>query len=51
MITTIDVAAAFDTNKYLDSKLEKRDNWWFAESKEIDGDGSINRLAIIGSDG
>lgn len=38
MITTVDVAAAFDTNKYQDSKLEKRDNWWFAESEEMDGD-------------
>jgi len=38
MITTVDVAAAFDTNKYQDSKLEKRDNWLFAESEEMDGD-------------
>lgn len=38
MITTVDVAAAFDTNKYQDSKVEKRDNWWFAESEEMDGD-------------
>jgi hypothetical protein len=38
MIITVDVAAAFDTNKYQDSKIEKRDNWWFAELEEMDGD-------------
>ena len=41
MITTVDVVAAFDTNKYQGSTIEKRDNWWFAESKEIDGDITI----------
>jgi len=38
MITTVDVAAAFDTNKYQDSEIEKRDKWLFAKSEEIDGD-------------
>jgi hypothetical protein len=38
MITTVDVAAAFDTNKYQNSKLEMREKWWFAESEEMDGD-------------
>jgi predicted butyrate kinase (DUF1464 family) len=38
MITTVDVAAAFGANKYQDSKVKKRDNWWFAESEGMDGD-------------
>lgn len=38
MITTVDVAAAYDTNKYQQSTIEKRDEWWFAEQQEKDGD-------------
>ncbi len=38
MITTVDVAAASDTNKYMDSEIEKRDNWLFAKTEEMDGD-------------
>ncbi len=38
MITTVDVSAASDTNKYMDSEIEKRDNWLFAKTEEMDGD-------------
>jgi len=38
MITTVDVAAAHDTNKYQKSSIEKRGDWWFAEKQEKDGD-------------
>ena len=38
MITTVDVAAASDTNKYMDSEIEKRDNWLFAKTEVMDGD-------------
>lgn len=38
MITAVDVAAASDTNKYMDSEIEKRDNWLFAKTEEMDGD-------------
>lgn len=38
MVTTVDVKAAFDTNKYQDSVVEKRENWWFATKEEKDGD-------------
>lgn len=37
-ITAVDVAASFDTNKYQNSDIKKRDDWWFAERIEKDGD-------------
>jgi len=38
IVTTVDVAAAYDTNKYQKSSIEKRGDWWFAEKQEKDGD-------------
>lgn len=38
MITTVDVAAGDDTNKYQHSTIKKREEWWFAEEQEKDGD-------------
>lgn len=38
MITTVDVAAAYDTNKYQNSNIKKRGDWWFTEKQEKDGD-------------
>ncbi len=37
MVTTVDVAASFNTNKY-SQDIQKRDDWIFAEKKEKDGD-------------
>lgn len=38
MVTSVDVAAAFDTNKYMQDEVKKRGNWWFAEQIEEHGD-------------
>ncbi len=38
VITTVDVTASFDTNKYKQSDIQKREKWIFAERKETDGD-------------
>ncbi|MFH1655781.1 MAG: hypothetical protein ABH954_04135 [Candidatus Omnitrophota bacterium] len=38
MITTVDITAAFDTNKYQQSTIEKRGDWWFAVEQGMDGD-------------
>ncbi|MFH1771232.1 MAG: hypothetical protein ABH872_00245 [Candidatus Omnitrophota bacterium] len=38
MLTTVDVIAAYDTNKYQQSDIKKRNDWWFAEQTEMDGD-------------
>jgi len=38
IVTTVDAAAAYDTNKYQKSNIEKRGDWWFAEKQEKDGD-------------
>lgn len=38
IITMVDVTAAFDTNEYQQSSIEKRDDWWFAKTEEKDGD-------------
>lgn len=38
MITTVDVAAGYNTNKYQHNTIEKREEWWFAEEQEKDGD-------------
>lgn len=38
MITAVDVAAASDTNKYQHGTVKKREDWWFAEEQEKDGD-------------
>ena len=38
VVTTVDVTAAFDTNKYQQSDIKKRDDWWFVEEEEMDGD-------------
>ena len=32
--TTVDVIAAYDTNKYQQNTIEKRDDWWFTEQEE-----------------
>lgn len=34
IVTTVDVAASFDTNEYPLSTIEKRGAWWFTEKKE-----------------
>jgi hypothetical protein len=36
MITTVDVAAAFNSNKYQQSIIKKQDGWWHAEKEELD---------------
>ena len=38
VVTTIDVATAFDTNEYQQDTIEKRGDWWFAKAEEKDGD-------------
>lgn len=38
MITTVDVASAFDTNKYQQSTIEKRGDWWFAVEQGMECD-------------
>jgi hypothetical protein len=38
IITTVDVIAAYDTNKYQQGAIEKRDDWWFVEQEEKDGE-------------
>ena len=38
IVTTVDIAAAHDTNKYQRDTIEKRDDWWFAEREEKIGD-------------
>lgn len=36
MITSVDLAAAFNSNRYQNSEVEKRGDWWFAEAGEMD---------------
>ena len=38
MVTTVDMVAAYDTNKYQLSEIEKRNEWWFYKNIEMDGD-------------
>jgi hypothetical protein len=38
VVTTVDVSSAFDTNKYQQSAVQKRGDWWFVEHEEMDGD-------------
>jgi hypothetical protein len=42
IVTTVDVAASFDTNEYRQKDIEKRGNWWFAEKKETYNKDTIN---------
>lgn len=37
MVTTVDVQAASDSNRYGNSDVEQRDDWWFASTEEMDG--------------
>jgi hypothetical protein len=36
MITTVDVSAAFDSNKYQQSTVQEKDDWIFSENEEED---------------
>ena len=38
IITTVDVSAAFNTNQYHLSEIKKRNDWYFYEEIETDGD-------------
>lgn len=38
IVTTVDVSAAFDTNEYQQSEVKKRNDWWYTEKEEMDGD-------------
>lgn len=38
MVVTMDVAATYDTNKYQNDQVDRRDGWWFANSQETHGD-------------
>jgi hypothetical protein len=41
IVATVDVQAASDSNRYGDSDVEQRDDWWFATKEETDGDISL----------
>jgi len=34
MATTVDIAAAHDSNRYMLNDIQKRDDWWFSERKQ-----------------
>jgi hypothetical protein len=38
MITTVDIKAAYDTNKYQVSDIARRNDWLFYEKTKMDGD-------------
>ena len=38
IVATVDVVAAYDTNKYQLEGIKKRNDWWYAEEIEKDGD-------------
>jgi len=37
VVTTVDVSAAFDTNEYMQEDVKKRDDWWYVEKEQMDG--------------
>lgn len=41
MVTTVDVAATFDTNEYQQGTIENRNDWWFAKKEEMDGNTTL----------
>ena len=46
MTTAVDVIAGFDSNKCLRGNVEKKGDWWFAETKEVNG--NINLYESFG---
>lgn len=48
MITTVDVAAAFDSNKYPDDEVKGDKNYWSAERTEEDKGAGINLYESYG---
>jgi len=38
VVKTVDITAAYDTNEYQLDEIDKRNNWWFYEEIEKDGD-------------
>jgi len=38
VITTVDLTAAFNTDEYPQSEIKSREDWWYSEKEEMDGD-------------
>ena len=38
VVTSLDVISAFDTDEYPYEEVKKREDWWYAEKEEMDGD-------------
>jgi len=38
IVVSVDLVSAFNTNKYPQDEVKKREDWWYIEKEEIDGD-------------
>ncbi len=38
VVTSLDLVASYDTNEYPIDEVKQREDWWYAEKEEMDGD-------------